>query len=336
MHRPLQTTTADKHSRASAYTAPQQSTAQAKFPAAHQPPLQLQSNNAPAQLNGGWILSQLWSLASNPYVITAGLISLPVIYWLTQRSKGMKAMPPDELCNLLKVNKDRLVKHLNHEEGGFTEEEAKVIINRFFQNKETKGRSMEPDQLGLVPSVLIDGLHGNDSQKIEMLFNRFNKFPFNYTGNGQPLLEGLLLGHGDCKTLVNMFIAAVHAAGIKDIQYQAYGDDMLVEKRAIHGRDTKGNVYQQKCWFFTDHHWVTCQGQFYDLLFMTKQKPVTSYLTATKEYNGVTYKLFDNNYCFIHDTEVEEKLNFDIGGTMGIVFEGGEGEAIEFINAHIK
>jgi urease beta subunit len=67
---------------------------------------------------------------------------------------------------------------------------------------------------------------------------------------------------------------------------------------------------------------------------MTKQKPVTSYLTATKKYNGVTYKLFDNNYCFIHDTEVEEKLNFDIGSTMGIVFEGGEGEAIEFINAH--
>lgn len=336
MHQPLQTTTADKLSRASAYTARPQSAVQAKLPAVHQPPLQLQNNNAVAQLNGGWILSQLWSLASNPYVITAGLISLPVIYWLTQRSKGMKAMPPDELCNILNIDKDKLVKHLNREEGGFTQEEAKEFINRFFQNKETKGRSMEPDQLGLIPSVLIDGLHGNDSQKIEMLFNRFNRFPFNYTGNGQPLLEGLLMGNGDCKTLVNMFIAAVKAAGIKDIKYKGYNGNMLVERRAIHGRDTKGNVYQQKCWFFTDHHWVTCQGQIYDLLFMIKQKPVTSYLTATKEYNGVTYKLFDNNYSFIDDLEVKAKLDFDIEGTMGIVFEGGEGEAIEFINAHIK
>jgi hypothetical protein len=304
--------------------------------------IQKQENNPSgvAQLDKDLLLLLtliLAALTSFPELLTITAFSVGVtalMAWLDHKKKQMKIEEITPLCNRLQVDPQRLINRLNQDEDDLSETERNDFLGAFFEHKSTKHSTQELPKHGLIPPKLIEHLYGNDEQKFNMLFTRFNNYSFNYTGTSQTAIEGFINRRGDCRTLVNMLKLSADAADIKGVQVvDSNTREMLVEEHSIHGRDTRGNVEGLLCWYFDEHHWCTLSGQRYDALFKIKAAPQTSYRTKILMYKGVSYFVFDNGRCMIKSEEAESKMGMNLNGKMGIVKENKK-EVHEFIVQH--
>jgi hypothetical protein len=272
----------------------------------------------------------LGSMTTMPELLAITAFSTGVgvlMTWLRDRHNykiSLEKIAP--LCRRLNVDPQQLINQLNQAEGGLNEQELKEFDNLYYDNFHLRQKWDIPEEglnplvvRGLVPSVLIDNLTGDDQKKVDSIFKRLNNFPFTYTGAKGQELDGFMRKTGDCHTLSQMFKTATEAAGIQGVEIVVGATPMLVEPLPIHGRGSTKNVEGVSCWYFSHHYWCTFNGQFYDLLFMTKTPPLTSYRTKTLMYKGVSYMVFDNSWYMITDEEAQKKLGMNLNGKMGIV-----------------
>jgi hypothetical protein len=237
-----------------------------------------------------------------------------------------------ETAEMLGFDTQKLIDHLN-QENLLDHDELEEFLDPFFKNQKVKAKQYRVEEFGLIPPKLIENLQGSDPQKLNTLFERFNSMNFTYMGSSITPLDGFLNRIGDCKTLVNMFRLAADAAGIHGVQVISDGRQVLVPKRSIHGRSTKGNVMNKFCWYFDEHHWCSFGGQVYDLLFMTKQMVGGHHYVSTKTYKGVSYMTFRGGWCMIPEAEAKNKINCELqDGEMGIVRTDGDKGIQRFIN----
>jgi hypothetical protein len=326
---------------AHSYSRNRSSSAAASFPAVsgsfpgsiqaaqrNQKTIQKNDGNAsmPAQLYGGLFAFLVETVLSNPLLMSSLFMS----------GLGLLNRPKEEripaLTELIDVDMEKLQHHLNQEEGGFDLQEIEDFLDAYCWNKEIKSNAYTLPEMGVIPSKLIENLHGSDAQKLDTLFERFNDFNFTYTGDSNSALGGLIERRGDCHTLVDMFMLVAASAGIEGIQKITNGDPTLVEKHAIHGRDKMGNVYKEFGWYFVGHHWCTLGGQIYDLLFMQKSLPKTYQYIKSSVYNGVQYMIFEGGNCMISAEQAENRLIIDLDDKdQGIVITGGEERVKNYI-----
>lgn len=260
----------------------------------------------------------------------------------TQNNKeAVKKVTP--LCRRLKYDPQQLVNHLNEDSGGFSPGEVDNFINTYCNSwyyKQNDDFRDEPvfgqlGRRGLVPPKLIQNLSGSDQEKVDTIFSRLHNYGFTYIGENELTIGGFMTRKGDCHTLYNMFEEAVQAAGIVGLTIDYYGYPMLVESRPIHGRSTTSNVEGEPCWFFVNHYWGVFNGQIYDVLFMRKALSQTYHEKGEQEHRNISFKVFDNGWCMITDTEAKEKLGMDLGGKMGIVKTSNEA-MVEYINSRTE
>ncbi|MEC4813376.1 MAG: hypothetical protein SAK29_08910 [Scytonema sp. PMC 1069.18] len=114
------------------------------------------------------------------------------------------------------------------------------------------------------------------AQKIlENLFNNFKNIDFHYTmvsKSHTTLLEGTR--EGDCQTLARAFKAiAEEYFGIQDIKIDSIRKPFLSEAGKTPYRGREPNCDNGKRWFFQNHYWAVWNGQVFDVLFLTHNKP---------------------------------------------------------------
>lgn len=294
------------------------------------PPVPFASRAVPAvqrqrviQTNG-WLKTLIDLVKNNPKTAAAtttvmALGGLYLYYRRRQQNQPQVEQAPDrsrlnDVARVLGIEPDALENHL---ENGALDDSGPVDFQRLI--RQFPDYSNDNPITGIVPPSLTAGLNGTEAANVATIFGRLNNYNFRYNGNASSAPRGFIEKAGDCMTLVNMFIYATKAAGINTVTVADDEEKMLVTPRNIHGRNTVGNVAGQSYWFFHDHHWAVHQGQRYDLLFMSNVAPTVYHFTETREYNGVSFDVFEGNRCMLHAGEITDKrLRVDLGGMMGV------------------
>jgi len=201
----------------------------------------------------------------------------------------------EDLANFLGISYEALYDHLNDLENFDEIPNSGQHLQKLVEAYGSTGKSF----LGLVPDYLLANLeYMNDAEKMDTIFARFHNYPFTYSGSGTAT-QGFLRKKGDCGTLVDMFMYAVEAAGIKGVKLMSRREIMLCAPGHIHGRGTTGNVHGSGDWCFEDHYWCVHQGKIYDVLFMQNELQPTVFNPEQKQHGGVSYLLFGNGHCVL-------------------------------------
>jgi hypothetical protein len=187
---------------------------------------------------------------------------------------------------------------------------------------------------GLVPPYLIENLPDDDEAKVNEIFTRIPDIPFLYTGVAGDGATAFLKKSGDCSDLAEMFIYAVKAAGIDDIQMEDMRGNMLVAPGHAKGYDITFNSEGEPWWIFQDHFWCSYKGTHYDLLFGRQGYPQMIMCSGGDKYGEIRYRTFSNGRCMI-SPEYFARLNVEIvGRPQGMIFVSLD-EMINFINARL-
>lgn len=181
----------------------------------------------------------------------------------------------------------------------------------------------------ILPSEILEGIGVIGADE---LFRIINELPFDYTGgsfgSGVPGM-GFLSKQGDCKMLRDMYLYAAEYLGIDARPVDKAGRH-IVGSAKIHGRTTTGNTAGNTHWYFDTHHWVTVNGQVYDLLFKTKSLATAYDQTDEKTYREVRYMVFSNGLCMVPPSR---SLDGEINDSEGLVVQS-ETEAKNYIEKH--
>jgi hypothetical protein len=179
------------------------------------------------------------------------------------------------------------------------------------------------DRPDVIPAEVLAGVDGKEGQeKLDVIFENFNKLDFTYTpGLSMPPLSGYLSRTGDCGTLAEMFEVAARQAGISGAKVDGEHKSRLVAKAKVHG-GAESNEMNGKYWAFGDHTWVNYNNSIYDLLFMKKGSavPATYRMMGTGEHKGCKYNIYEGDHYFI-DLPNLMRLGMGQQGNQGIAFD---------------
>lgn len=320
-------------------------------------PVQFNSNsNAPIQRMPDWLANLLSQVGENKLesfalAATAGFAGILLYYYFKgkpvtkariEKTKKEKE-PPDfstlaGLARTIGVDPQKLEWQLEEAPEidpslSLEEIENLVTINDLY----SKGFNPETTvATGVVPPSLLKDLPDNDTNKLEVLFDRFNNLAFSYTGKQANGASGFLSRYGDCSTLVLMFKLATQACGINDVEIETDTVPMLVPSARVHGRDSQGNVDGVPCWAFYEHYWCTYHGKKYDLLFMNSGPGEVIHRENTEHiHKGISYYVFEDERAIIYKDMLNSLTVPLTEGNEGRVFYNAD-EAEQFIDKYKK